>query len=212
MTIQLSSRFKQLREDMKLTQAEIAAKTGVHVQTWSKYERGEQVPSVETISAIADRLLVNPGWLLTGIGEMFKYPKDILKRDVRPVIDRIKKALNFTADEDVEKALGVRAGLISSYSRMANEIPYPPIMDLGEREGLSLDWLLTGEGPMRKGEMLAEEGPIYKVGDPDLAEIIALLHEAPQDKKLVLKLLKGKKDIKEALAGFDISKVRKEEG
>ena len=45
-----------------------------------------------------------------------------------------------------------------------------------------------------------------------MAEIIQILKEYPQDKKLVLKLLKGKKDIKEALEGFEISKIKEQEG
>jgi hypothetical protein len=39
-----------------------------------------------------------------------------------------------------------------------------------------------------------------------------MLKEHPQDTELVLKLLKGKKDIKEALEGFDISKIKEQEG
>lgn len=58
----------------------------------------------------------------------------------------------------------------------------------------------------------AEEYAIYKVSDPEMAEIIQMLREHPQDKKLVLKLLKGKKDIKEALEGFEISKIKEQEG
>lgn len=37
-----------------------------------------------------------------------------------------------------------------------------------------------------------------------MREIVNILKEAPQDKKLVLKLLRGKKDIKEALEGFGV--------
>jgi hypothetical protein len=39
-----------------------------------------------------------------------------------------------------------------------------------------------------------------------------ILLEGPQDKKLVLKFLKGKKDVKEALEGFGIKDILKEEG
>jgi len=163
MTKELSNRFRQLREELKLKQAKIAAMTGLHVQTWSKYERGEQVPSAETLSTIADKLLVNLGWLLTGVGDIFKTPKDILKRDVRPVIERIKNALGLTTDEEVEQVLRVRPNFISSYTQMANEIPYPVIHDLSERTGLSLDWLLAGKGQMRCNEM-----PV--VGAEDLAK------------------------------------------
>ncbi|VAX34552.1 hypothetical protein MNBD_NITROSPIRAE03-1232 [hydrothermal vent metagenome] len=47
---------------------------------------------------------------------------------------------------------------------------------------------------------------IYNVKEPDsdLAEILQILHEHPEDKKLILKLLRGKKDTQEALEGFGI--------
>lgn len=44
-------------------------------------------------------------------------------------------------------------------------------------------------------------------------ELIRTVPISPlQDKTLVLKLLKGKKDIKEALEGFEIKKIRDQEG
>lgn len=81
--------------------------------------------------------------------------------------------------------------------------------------GVNPDWLLTREEPMMKEERpltVSEELALYnKVkGDLELSEIIELLKEQPQDKKLVLKLLKGKKDIKEALDGFQIKNLLEE--
>ncbi len=61
---------------------------------------------------------------------------------------------------------------------------------------------------------VSEEPAIYNnvSGDTELSEIVHLLKEHPQDKKLVLKLLKGKKDIKEALEGFEVKNLLKKEG
>lgn len=60
---------------------------------------------------------------------------------------------------------------------------------------------------------VSEEPAIYNVsGDAELSEITRLLKEHPQDKKLVLKLLKGKKDIKEALEGFEVKNLLNEDG
>ncbi len=84
--------------------------------------------------------------------------------------------------------------------------------------GININWLLTGEGPMEKtpqskDNIVSEDRAIYNnkvIEDPELEEIIKLLKENPKDKKLVLKLLKGKKDIKEALEGFEIKKLLEE--
>jgi len=60
---------------------------------------------------------------------------------------------------------------------------------------------------MRRGErpsIVAEAGIVYNIGDAEIREIVGLLKEFPQDKKLVLKLLKGKKLTKEALEGLGV--------
>lgn len=76
---------------------------------------------------------------------------------------------------------------------------------------------ITGEPCLYKKEekplIAAEKTAIYEVkGDTDLAEIIQYLNEHPEDKKFILKLLKGKKEIKEALEGFKIKALLGGEG
>lgn len=68
MNSDFSIRFKQLREALGLSQAEVALVLGVHLQTISRYERGELNPSARKISVLADSLGINPDWLLTGKG------------------------------------------------------------------------------------------------------------------------------------------------
>ncbi len=41
-----AARLVALRKSTKLSQAELAARVGVHVSTWVKWERGERNPSV----------------------------------------------------------------------------------------------------------------------------------------------------------------------
>lgn len=97
-------------------------------------------------------------------------------------------------------------------------LPSPQLTELiCLKFNIDLAWLLTGEGEMKREEekplIVAEKSAIYETKeDRDLAEIIQYLQAHPEDKKLILKLLKGKKDIKEALEGFEIKKLLKEEG
>ena len=137
-------------------------------------------------------------------------------RNISQIVERLKSECRFKTDKDAAEALGMSGTALYNH-KLRGSIPYEALSTFCEKEGISLDWLLTGEGPMRRAangiHMVSEEPSLYNVGDdPDLEEILSLLHEAPQDKKLVLKLLKGKKDIKEALEGLDISKIMKEEG
>ncbi len=91
-----------------------------------------------------------------------------------------------------------------------------------QRENINIDWLLTGEGEMKKegypipeekGLTAAEKPAIYNVReDPELEEIIRLLIEHPQDKRLVLKFPKIKKDMGESFRGIEIKNLLTEEG
>lgn len=126
-------------------------------------------------------------------------------------IDRIKAFKGFSSDNSVAETLNLSRSAFSERKKRGS-IPYEELSIFSEQEGLSLDWLLTGEGPMKRESKVSEELASYSVGDSELSEILQMLKESPQDKKLVLKLLKGKKDIKEALEGFEITNMKKQEG
>lgn len=84
----------------------------------------------------------------------------------------------------------------------------------------SIDWLLTGEGEMRRRypaeqgapEVMAEKAAIYNVKDPVVAEIIGLLEtEPPEVKRICLKILKNRQEIKEGFQSLmDFNKQMKE--
>jgi transcriptional regulator with XRE-family HTH domain len=88
---------------------------------------------------------------------------------------------------------------------------------IAEKTGCSLDWLLTGKGSMKPGSVvkdvdLIREGlhPKYTAVttnyDKELTEIIEILkNDLPDAKKFVLKVLRGKKEIKEGLKGLGLN-------
>jgi transcriptional regulator with XRE-family HTH domain len=53
-----ASRLRELRERAGLTQAELAAKSGLHLHGLTKLEHGDREPSWRTIQALADALAV----------------------------------------------------------------------------------------------------------------------------------------------------------
>lgn len=65
-------RIKLIRNKYKLNQAQMSEAINVHLQTLSRYERNELMPSVEVIIAIVEQFNVNPRWLLSAEGEMLK--------------------------------------------------------------------------------------------------------------------------------------------
>lgn len=49
---ELGERLKKAREVLKLTQLEVATKSGVHVNFYARVERGEENPSFEKLQNI----------------------------------------------------------------------------------------------------------------------------------------------------------------
>lgn len=195
-----------------------------------------------------------------------------MDKNIFLIVERLKKLKGFKTDGEAAASLKMSLGALSNH-KTRRSIPYEALSTFCDEEGISIDWLLTGEGSRMRTEPLevygrisstseegefmyatnkgileesqvgsflglsqdevrqwysanrivaakgkepsqvAEECATYKgQEDPEIAEIVRLLKESPQDKGLVLKLLKGKKDIKEALEGFEISKIKEQEG
>lgn len=50
----LTERIRTLRENSHLTQRQLADYLGLRQQTYSRYERGELIPSLASMAALAD--------------------------------------------------------------------------------------------------------------------------------------------------------------
>lgn len=59
-------RLKSARQKAGITQLQLAKATGSAQTTVSKYEHGEQVPTVDTLEKLASALGVSLDWLITG--------------------------------------------------------------------------------------------------------------------------------------------------
>ena len=133
-------------------------------------------------------------------------------KNIFQIVERIKQSKGFKSDGEVAEALKMTKTALSNH-KARRTIPYEALSTFCERENISLDWLLTGEKPTEHIGLVKDSPPIYNIKDDDtLSEILKMLSDHPEDKKLVLKLLRGKKDIKEALEGFEIKKLIEGEG
>lgn len=73
------------------------------------------------------------------------------KDGVRSVLDRLHKVLGVKNDSQLCEALQASRSTVGSW--IAREsVPYAICVEIAQPRGVSLDWLLTGEGPMRRGE------------------------------------------------------------
>jgi transcriptional regulator with XRE-family HTH domain len=66
-----STRLRNLRESLGLTQAEFAEKLGIPRTSLFNYEKGVSVPTGDFIYTLGTNLRVNFDWFFTGEGEMF---------------------------------------------------------------------------------------------------------------------------------------------
>ena len=64
--MEFKDRLKEVRSRQKLSQNELANRVGVHVTNISRYERGENKPTTQVLSKLAEALEVTTDFLMSG--------------------------------------------------------------------------------------------------------------------------------------------------
>ena len=67
------------------------------------------------------------------------------------IIERLRLMYGVDTDSALCKATGINRQTLSGW-KSRNSLDYSLCVQLAVEKGFSLDWLLTGEGPMRRGE------------------------------------------------------------
>ena len=65
-------RMGSVREDAELSMNKMAKSLGIAPSTWKNYEGDETFPSNELIMKFCKMYNVNPRWLMTNYGDMYK--------------------------------------------------------------------------------------------------------------------------------------------
>lgn len=73
------------------------------------------------------------------------------RKAVKAVLERLSVVLGAKTSQSLADQLGVSPQTVSSW-KGRESVPYAQCVEVAERYGVSLDWLLTGEGPVRRGE------------------------------------------------------------
>lgn len=127
------------------------------------------------------------------------------------IFDRLQKHALGKSDADVARALGVSPQALSAFKKQGK---FPPdlLIKYCFSHQLSLDWLFYGEEQYDQSSVVCEKLPMYKLGDPDISEIVTILeHDLPEVKNIILKILRGRKQFKEGIKAIQTMNDMKEE-
>ena len=105
-------RLKQLRQNLGLTQKDFAEKLGFKWYKVKDMETGKQKITYETAKLIEKNFSINPDWLLTGEGEMYKTNERLQK--ARELLNNIENnhktdVVNVPFYEDIYASAGAGA-------------------------------------------------------------------------------------------------------
>ena len=109
----LGQRIRELRTQRseEWTQQDLAKRARISVSFLSMIERGERVPHVETLAALADALEVPLSELFSGMG---RHPSDSGPELLRPLSDFFRA--RRLSSRDVDKLLGVARAMFNGRS------------------------------------------------------------------------------------------------
>lgn len=110
--------------------------------------------------------------------------------NVDSILNRIKTFKKYKTDADLAKRLGVEPHTVSTW-RKRETIPHEKLITFCDTEGISLDWLLTGKGPVKRrkrvGRSIGKAHP-REFYDPQLLrEIVETVEEIFQREHLSLR-------------------------
>lgn len=99
-----------LRDQKRLSQADLADKSGVSRVMIGKYERGEAVPSIEFAKRIADAFEVSLDYLV-GEGQNASFDKKTLQRinDIQKLDEETRDKLFFLIDNVIQNTKAKKA-------------------------------------------------------------------------------------------------------
>jgi len=124
------------------------------------------------------------------------------------VLERLMTVFAVDSDSELARKLDVNRQTLGSW-RSRQSIPYALCVNISEAEGVSLDWLLAGEGEMLRGGSIS---PTSKpAANPQEDAILALfrsleetdrreIQSAAEEKKRIRDIEQRLEDLTEALA------------
>ncbi len=99
------------------------------------------------------------------------------------VVDRLQIIYGVNSDSALSTAMEQKRSTVGNW-RNRGTVPYAECVSAAAEKGISLDWLLTGEGPMRRDEdapAVAAEAPPAAGINPREAAMLELFRSLDED-------------------------------
>lgn len=118
-------------------------------------------------------------------------------KNTKSVLARLKIVRAVKSDSDLAALLNISPQTLSSW-KINDRVPYAICIETAEETGVSLEWLLTGTGPMRHG---CEDGvmvPTQVATSPQEEAILALYRSLNEsDRREIQSAAEEKKRIRD---------------
>lgn len=116
------------------------------------------------------------------------------KKNATAVIERLKELFKVTSDTALCDKAGINRQTLSNW-KQRNSVPYPLCVSVAEEIGASIDWLLTGEGPMYRSAPPAPAAQLTAREEAVLAMFRALDEGAQREIQQVAEEKKRLRDV-----------------
>jgi hypothetical protein len=104
------------------------------------------------------------------------------------VINRIQDIMQFNSDSEMCLKLDINRATLGNW-RLRDSVPYSLCVNLSESKGVSLDWLLTGNGQILKNDATKTSTKM----ELEISDLTHLFNE--QEQQEILIVLKEKRRI-----------------
>lgn len=147
-------RLKEIRKNLNMDAEDFASEFGIAKSSVYAYERGTNKPSYELLETLMQKLNINPNWLFTGTGEMFRKEKNTFEIKYEPYAEKLKsfgKRLNKLrvhsdmVTREMAMLLDIKEDRYSDLCVGKKEPTLAEIIKICENFEITADWLLFGK-------------------------------------------------------------------
>jgi repressor LexA len=122
----VNERIKFIRKTLNFNQAEFASLIGITQTSISQIEKGKNGPSLDSITAIVNKLNISPRWILNGEGSMIEEPASLSGLEDDLVLPKV---LPKVLPNSKSELLGNTNTMLSDSIAIYNSTNRVPILD-----------------------------------------------------------------------------------